>query len=221
VINEELHVAHNFLPVDMNHDGLLDLLVASFEGVSLVEQDTAGTWKRRLIGAGNQETSPSRGASEIKLGHLADGRDYLATIEPWHGFQVVVYTPPDGGVVSNKLWNRQVIDDQLKWGHAVQCADLDGDADQELIIGVRDNLDERHRSGLRIYDPRMGAVAAGDAAGDVVWSKQLVDPGGVAIEDLAVGDLNGDSRPDIVAAGRATKNVRIYWNLSPAAAESP
>jgi len=221
VINEELHVAHNFLPADMNHDGLLDLLVASFEGVSLIEQDTAGSWKRKLIGSGNQTSSPSRGASEIKLGHLADGRDYLATIEPWHGFQVVVYTPPDGGVASDKLWNRQVIDDQLKWGHAVWCADLDGDADQELITGVRDNLDEQHRSGLRIYDPRIGAVAAGDATGDVVWSKQVVDPGGVAIEDLAVGDLNGDSRPDIVAAGRATKNVRIYWNLSPAASESP
>ncbi len=221
VINEELHVAHNFLPTDMNRDGLLDLLVASFEGVSLVEQNTAGEWKRKLIGSGNQKTSPNRGASEIKLGHLADGRDYLATIEPWHGFQVVVYTPPDGGVASDELWTRHVIDEQLKWGHAVWCADLDGDADQELIIGVRDNLDAEHHCGLRIYDPHTGAAAAGDAAIDITWSRQLVDSGGVAIEDLAVGDLNGDSRPDIVAAGRATKNVRIYWNLAPAVAESP
>ncbi len=220
-INEELHVAHNFWPADMNHDGLLDLLVASFEGVSLLEQEAAGRWKRKLIGLGNQETSPNRGASEIKLGHLADGRDYLATIEPWHGFQVVVYTSPDSGVASNELWKRHVIDEQLKWGHAVWCADLDGDADQELIIGVRDNLDAEHRFGLRIYDPHNGKVAAGDAAIDVTWSKQLVDPGGVAVEDLAVGDLNGDSRPDIVAVGRATKNVRIYWNLAPADAESP
>ena len=36
--------------------------------------------------------------------------------------------------------------------------------------------------------------------------------GGVAVEDLAVGDLNGDGKPDIVAVGRATKNVKIYWN---------
>jgi hypothetical protein len=27
-----------------------------------------------------------------------------------------------------------------------------------------------------------------------------------------VADLNGDGRMDIVAAGRKTGNVRIYWN---------
>ncbi len=27
------------------------------------------------------------------------------------------------------VWNRHVLDDQLKWGHAVWCADLDGDGD--------------------------------------------------------------------------------------------
>ncbi len=228
VINEELHVAHNFLPVDMNHDGRLDLLIASFEGVSLLEQTALGGWKRRLLGTGNQTTSPHRGASEIKLGHLADGRDYLATIEPWHGFQVVVYTPPQTGSAAgtpDMLWTRQVLDEQLKWGHAVWCADLDGDADQELIIGVRDDLDREHRSGLRIYDPQSaGAGSNPQSAGnaiDIAWSPQRVDSGGVAIEDLVVGDLNGDSRPDIVAVGRATRNVRIYWNLGPAVAESP
>jgi hypothetical protein len=29
---------------------------------------------------------------------------------------------------------------------------------------------------------------------------------------MAVGDLNGDGKPDLVAVGRATKNVKIYWN---------
>jgi hypothetical protein len=34
----------------------------------------------------------------------------------------------------------------------------------------------------------------------------------VAVEDLAAADLDGDGRVDIVAVGRATKNVRVYWN---------
>ena len=96
VINEELHVAHNFCPTDLDRDGKLDILVASFEGVSLLKRGSrTAAGQRTLIGSGNQETSPSRGASEIKHGRLASGGDYLATIEPWHGFQVVVYTPPD------------------------------------------------------------------------------------------------------------------------------
>jgi hypothetical protein len=34
----------------------------------------------------------------------------------------------------------------------------------------------------------------------------------MAAEDLRVADIDGDSRLDIVAAGRATKNLKVYWN---------
>ena len=208
VINEELHVAHNFWPTDLDHDGKLDILVASFEGVSLLKRQTDGRWVRMLIGSGNQATSPSRGASEIKHGHLASGADYIATIEPWHGFQVVVYTRPKAAAgqpdAGASLWPRQVLDEELKWGHGVWCADLDGDGDEELIIGVRDTKDAANPCGLRIYNPANGEGTK--------WTKHAFDPGGVAVEDLAVADLDGDGKNDIVAVGRQTKNVRIYWN---------
>lgn len=204
VINDEVHVSHNLWPTDLNHDGKLDLLIASFEGVSLLERAGEGKWKRTLIGSGNQETKPNRGASEVKHGRLREKLDYLATIEPFHGFQVVVYTPPDtdGENATERLWSRHVLDNQLAWGHAVWCANLDADPDEELIIGVRDQKSAEHRRGVRIYDPGAGGG----------WERHLVDPGGVAVEDLAAADLDGDGDVDIVAAGRATKNVRIYWN---------
>ena len=44
------------------------------------------------------------------------------------------------------------------------------------------------------------------------WRTTLVDDNGMACEDLCLADLNGDGKLDIIAAGRATKNVKIYFN---------
>lgn len=205
-ICDNLHVMHNFVPTDLDRDGKTDLLVVSFEGVTLLRRKD-GKWSQQLIGEGNQRTSPNRGASEIKHGKRTGDADYIATIEPWHGHQVVVYTPPPRATpaaAAEKRWTRHVVDENLLWGHAVACADLDGDADQELIIGVRDKKSDEHQCGVRIYDPT--------ADEPTKWPTFRLDPGGVAVEDLTVADLNADGHPDIIAVGRHTHNIRIYWN---------
>jgi hypothetical protein len=203
VLDETLHVMHNFWPIPAEGRKGMDLLTASYEGVSLL-RNVDGKWQPTKLGEGNQDNPNSnRGSSEIKMGTLKGGRQVIATVEPWHGHQVVVYTPPEKAVA---LWTRHMIDDQLRWGHAVWFADLDGDGGDELIIGVRDNLSMKpgEKCGVRIYK-------AEDASG-TKWTKTLVDEGGVAVEDLAAADLDGDGAVDIVAVGRATHNARIYWN---------
>lgn len=205
VLDESLHVSHNFHPIDAAGRKGQDILMASYEGVNLLSM-LDGKWKRTHLGAGNQENPKGkRGASEIKMGKLKNGKNVIATIEPWHGDQVVVYTEPGE---KGKLWDRHVIDEQLRWGHAVAFADLDADGNDDLVIGVRDNPGKTdkfaEKCGVRVYKALDGKGAK--------WQRQIVDNGGVAVEDLRVADLNGDGKMDIVAVGRATKNIRVYWN---------
>jgi hypothetical protein len=208
VLDEEnLHVMHNFVPIaSWNKSDREAILTASYEGVGVLQfEDKA--WKWRKIGAGNQTNLKSnRGASEIKMGSLGKNSPFIATIEPWHGNQVVVYTPGEDRL---KMWNRTVIDEELRWGHAVWCADLDGDGIDELVIGVRDNPTATdkftEKCGVRIYKHF-------SKDGTAKWERTILESGGVAVEDLMVTDFNGDGKLDIVAVGRATKNARIYWN---------
>jgi hypothetical protein len=206
VLDESLHVCHNFWPIDSGKKHK-DILVTAYEGVFLL-QGPGEKWQRHKVGTGNQDNPKGkRGASEIKQGSLKSKHKYIATIEPWHGDQVVVYTEPTT-LGKGELWDRHVIDEQLRWGHGVWCADLDGDGSDELIIGVRDDPKAGEKNvlprGIRVYK-------AQDDKGSK-WVRQIVDNGGMSCEDLAAADLNGDGKIDIVSVGRFTHNVRIYWN---------
>ena len=183
VADDTLHIVHNLLPSNFDKDPQDEVLLASREGVSLLDRDPAGKWSRTLVGEG----SPG----EIKMGRIG-GRRVLATIEPWHGKSVVVYTEGTG------TWPRTVIESELAGGHALGWADFDGDGNDELAVGWREG-----KPGVAVYFVNRDGT---------LKQKQMIDDGGMATEDLTVADLNGDKRPEIIASGRATRNVRIYWN---------
>jgi hypothetical protein len=207
VIDDTLRICHNIWPVDWNRDGKQSLLAASMEGITEFRLEN-GDWKSRVLTKGNPDPWPRSGAGEIKVGWDREGTPMMATVEPWHGTQTVVYRPGeqwsgDPGVE----WKREVVDDHLAGGHAVAWADFDGDGDQELLMGYRENAGAEQIPGLNIYDYRRLAD------GTMMWEKRVLDPGGMATEDALAADLNGDGRPDVAAYGRATHNVRYYENL--------
>jgi hypothetical protein len=187
VVDDTLHILHNFLPTNFDADAQDEILTASREGVSLLDRGEGGKWTRTLIAEG----SPG----EIKMGRVA-GRRMLATVEPWHGTSVVVYGEQPG------MWSRTVIESAITGGHALGWADFDGDGNDDLAVGWRDA-----KPGVAIYSVNRDGT---------LRSKVMVDEGGMATEDLTVADLNGDTKPDIVASGRATRNVKIYFNETPA-----
>jgi hypothetical protein len=204
VLDERLHVVHNFEAVHSEHGFSLNF--ASYEGLSYKDPPSGdGDTGFGLISKGDQKNpSGSRGASEVKWGSLSDKLSMTASIEPWHGNQIVAYTRCMNPV--SETYTRYLLDDKLRWGHALRCADLDKGGSDWIIAGVRDDLSKEpgERRGVRIYQ-------CSDGKGEK-WSRQIVDDGGIACEDLTVADLNGDGRPDIIATGRQTGNVRIYWN---------
>ncbi|QJW95497.1 FG-GAP repeat domain-containing protein [Frigoriglobus tundricola] len=212
VLSDELNVTHNFCPGPgggFARKGR-SVLVGSYEGVSTIyPEGPADKWTTKLMHAANQSNPKgSRGASEIKLS--GDNRGVIATIEPWHGNQVVVYTPGKPNPESAFSLDRHVIDEQLRWGHAAWFADLDGDGVDELLIGVRDDPNPKlgdtfkERRGVRVYKCTDGKGAR--------WERTILDDGGVAVEDLTAADLDGDGKIDIIAVGRQTGNCKIYWN---------
>ena len=129
-------------------------------------------------------------------------RRMIATVEPMHGNKLVVYTPP--APASDAAWTRQVLDETLVDGHALACGDLAGLGRDQIVVGWRAMSKPGVKVGIKLFTPR-------DAAGQE-WKQTLIDDNTMACEDLCLADLDGDGRLDIIAAGRATRNVKIYFN---------
>jgi hypothetical protein len=200
VITNELHITHNVWPLDWDGDGKDELLAAAYEGIFLLKKAADGKWLKQQLGEGDPE---KHGAGEVKVGRLPGGKRYLATVEPWHGHQAVVYTAPDK---AGQLWKRQVLVENHKGGHAVWAADLTGAGVDSLVVGFR-GIPEGKLEDAMVY-----LLHPLDSAGNK-WEKQILDDKGLGAEDVICADLNGDGKAEIIGVGRSTKNVKIYWNV--------
>jgi len=200
VLDDALHMTHNFDLVQWDDDPEQEILLASREGVFLLNQ-SAGKWGKRALAKSSDEAPSFAGASEVRAGRLPGGKRFFATIEPFHGNRVVSYTPPKNG--GDGLWSARELDASLKGGHAVACGDLVGGGYDQVLVGWREK-DQDGKVGIRAYIPL-------DADGKE-WQKRAVDDNTMACEDMVLADIDGDKRLDIVASGRDTKNLKIYFN---------
>ncbi len=196
VMNDALHMTHNLDPVQ---DPARELLIASREGVFLLNSDPDASALKATQLSGTE----SGGAGEVRLGKRPGGKRFFATVEPMHGTNLVVYTQPAKGD-GKTLWTRQVLDPSLVDGHALACRDVLGTGSDQILVGWRARNRAGVKVGIKLFTPL--------DPDDHDWRMSLIDDNTMACEDLTVADLNGDGKLDIVAAGRATKNVKIYFN---------
>ncbi len=207
VLNEAMNRMHNHWHLAQGN--MTGTLTASQEGVFYHSPKATGGMTTKLSDGAAGTKPEQMGAGEIKPGRLNGGKQFLATIEPMHGNQAVVYLSR-GTRPGEMLPERVVLIDTLKQGHAIWAADFDGDADDDVVAGFREpGPGEVQGPGLLLFE---------NVNGDgTKWQQHVVDDGGMAAEDVAVGDLNGDGLPEIIGGGRSTKNVKLYLNVTPRA----
>jgi len=198
-LDDSLHQTHNIDPVQWDDDPAEELLVAGREGLFVLDH-AGGKWSRTAI-AGSAEGDPFAGASEVRLGRRSGGGRFVAAIEPFHGNQLVVYRPAEPGS-PRRLWRRRVLDASLAQGHAVACGDVLGTGNDQIVVGWR-KKNAAGKVGIKIYVPRQP---------DLSEVQEIVLDERIACEDLRLADLDGDGRLDIVAAGRASHDLVVWFN---------
>jgi len=185
-ICDDMHMTHNMAIAEGNGKKT-EIYIAGKEGVKVITEP----FDRKNNMVFTKAEGREHGSGEVKL-----SKNYIAAIQPMHGNRLVVY-PGDQSM------DRVLLDSNLNEGHALGVADFSGAGYDQVVAGWR-NPDKDQQVGIKLY-------AKKDTQGNE-WESNWVDRNGMACEDLQVMDLNADGKPDIVASGRSTKNLKIYWN---------
>ncbi len=203
LIDDQLNgVLHRARVVRVNDSKREQILTAGFDGIVLHQAVGTGDklrWENKLLAKGHEEEAPRAGASDVKLGWLHKS-SFLASVEPWHGSEVVVYTEDK----ENHLQRRVIYSDLIE-GHEVCVGDFNGDGRDEIVAGDRG---KGKVSSSHIF------YSVDDTGKQ--WRHEVLDNMGMSASGCAVADMNGDKRLDVVLIGGATSNIKWYENLGPA-----
>lgn len=191
-IDSSMHLTHN---LELVQDGTGEkLLVGGKEGVKAFSFVNS-KWQPSARGAWLVD---NQSFGELRIGRAGEVH-YLAGIEPMHGNILSVHTFSKDASSAQ----RSVLTSELNQGHALATGDLLGTGTSQIVAGWR-NPDKNGKVGVKLFaatNPEKNA-----------WEVHWIDDNGMACEDLVLADLDGDGRLDIIASGRATNNLKIYWN---------
>lgn len=184
LLDTKMHLTHNFQVLE--EDGKsLKAAIGGKEGVNVFEYK-GGKWQ-----ATSQWLVEGHPVGEVQTGRSKDGA-FTATVEPMHGTHVML---------TNGAKERIELTGDFMQGHALGVGDLLGQGEDQVVAGWR-NPNKNKEVGVRLY-----------VSHDGTWKEYPLDDSvRMACEDLKLADLDGDGKLDVIAAGRATLNVLVYWN---------
>jgi hypothetical protein len=196
-------IIHRVRPVTWDEGKREQFLVASFEGIALYRASGSGdgmTFAKELLSAGHVEKAPRLGASDVGVGKQA-GKRFFASVEPWHGNEVVIYTEAGG------KWNRRVIFDKVSSGHEIAVVDLNGDGRDDVVANDNGRVSAQNPNGT----PGVHVFFAPADAATGEWQYRRIEDKS-AMNSCVGADLNGDRKMDLVCTG-AGGAIRWYENV--------
>lgn len=203
IANDVPGIIHRIRTVNWDTDTREELLMASFEGITLYKASGSGdamTFQKAVLSAGHpNDKAPRLGASDVGVG-THDGRRLLASVEPWHGNEVVVYLENGG------TWQRRVIFDKVSSGHEIAVVDLNGDARADIVA----NDNSRATPQRPDATPGVHVFYAPDDAAKGEWTYQRLEDK-AAMNGCVGADIDRDKRTDLVCTG-AGGVIRWYRN---------
>ncbi len=184
LIDSTMHLTHNLEVIEQRSLGNTFLSIGGKEGIHKFYY--LNGWEK----IENDEKNMQIG--ELRLGE-ANKSAFLATVQPMHGNKLVV-------IDSNH--QTKLLSENLNQGHALVCADFLGTGNSQIAVGWREPNQDK-KVGIKLFIPNENSSE---------WAEIVIDDNKMACEDLQAADLDGDGRLDLIASGRATKNIVIYWN---------
>jgi hypothetical protein len=199
LVDSNMHMTHNFEIVE-NHPNdrrIAELVIGSKEGMRVFGFARSKETKIKSWFKTTEYSNIPTG--EIKLSSFPKENSkyilpfYPTIISPMHGNKLITF------MENNK---ETLLTDNLNQGHALAVADFLGNGSQQIAVGWREpNRDKK--VGIKIFSQNNDTKN---------WEEFTIDNNKMATEDMQTADLNGDGKLDIIASGRATKNLVIYWN---------
>jgi len=204
LIDENVAETRTIRAADFDGDGDPDLLGTGRVANLVVWYENSGNpaateWKKHVID--DKSPSPAHG-QPVDMDRDGDTDVVMALgmvcKEGLQDTNQVVWYENDGSPAEGP-WKKHIIHSSFHWGIEAVAADLDGDGDVDAVA-----TSWRSPNGLAWFENH------GDPRGS--WTMHVLRKDWISANQVLVGDLNGDGRPDILAADEASGEVHWWRN---------